>query len=153
MRAHLRPIKALFLHCFSFRGKWGFGEGKVPKRRLMKALSPGVPAAEIFLINASIVHAADECRPKPDSTAPSGSRWVYRINRADHRHCWFLSSKAGVPRSYSAQTTNTIKGLNRNVCYKTKKRVIQLRRQTILLPRWLLSPCSNPLSHRLSSRR
>jgi hypothetical protein len=82
----------------------------VPKRRLMKALSPGVPAAAIFLISASIVHAADECRPKPDSTAPSGSRWVYRINRADHRHCWFLSSKAGVPRSYSAQTNQHHQG-------------------------------------------
>jgi hypothetical protein len=74
----------------------------VPKRLLIQALSREVPAAAIFLISASIVQAADGCRPKPDSTAPSGSRWVYRINRADHRHCWFLSSRAGVP--HSAQT-------------------------------------------------
>jgi hypothetical protein len=26
--------------------------------------------------------------------APSGSRWLYRFNRADHRRCWFLSSKS-----------------------------------------------------------
>src|SRR5262245_29677744 len=45
-------------------------------------------------MSVSIVQAAEECRLKPDSTAPSGSRWVYRINRADNRHCWFLSSNA-----------------------------------------------------------
>jgi hypothetical protein len=46
--------------------------------------------------------AAEECRLKPDSTAPSGSRWVYRINRADHRHCWHLSSKAPITHTHLA---------------------------------------------------
>ena len=45
-------------------------------------------------MSPTIVQAAEECRMKPGSTAPSGSRWLYRINRTDHRHCWFLSSKA-----------------------------------------------------------
>ena len=47
-----------------------------------------------LLANVAIVQAAEECRAKPGPTAPSGSRWLYRINRTDHRHCWFLSSKA-----------------------------------------------------------
>ena len=39
---------------------------------------------------------------KPGSTAPSGSRWVYRINQADHRHCWHLSSKAAITHTHLA---------------------------------------------------
>jgi hypothetical protein len=34
--------------------------------------------------------AADECIAKPGGTAPQGSHWYYRINRADGRHCWYL---------------------------------------------------------------
>jgi hypothetical protein len=34
--------------------------------------------------------AADECLAKPGGTAPQGSHWYYRINRADGRHCWYL---------------------------------------------------------------
>jgi hypothetical protein len=76
----------------------------VLKRRSISTCSRWAFAAAIFLMGASIVQAAEECRPKPGSTAPSGSRWVYRINRADHRHCWFLGSAAGVAHSHLAQT-------------------------------------------------
>jgi hypothetical protein len=31
--------------------------------------------------------AADECKAKPDSPAPAGSHWYYRVNRTDQRHC------------------------------------------------------------------
>lgn len=33
---------------------------------------------------------ADECLAKPGGTAPQGSHWYYRVNRADGRHCWYL---------------------------------------------------------------
>src|SRR5262249_13189818 len=33
------------------------------------------------------------CRARPGSTTPPGSGWYYRINRADHRRCWFLGAK------------------------------------------------------------
>jgi len=72
----------------------GLGEGQVLKRRLVRALLLVVATAATFSISVSIARAAEDCRLKPGSTAPSGSRWLYRINRADHRHCWFLSSKA-----------------------------------------------------------
>jgi len=80
----------------------GTGEGEVLKHRLIQALLLGVPAAVTFSVSVSIVQAAEECRLKPDSTAPSGSRWVYRINRADHRHCWHLSSKAAIAHTHVA---------------------------------------------------
>jgi hypothetical protein len=66
----------------------------VLKHRLMQALLLGVPATAALSMTVSVVQATEECRLKPGSTAPSGSKWLYRINRADHRHCWFLSSKA-----------------------------------------------------------
>ena len=70
------------------------------KHRLVEALLLGVPAMASLLASVAIVQAAEEeCRIKPGSTAPAGSRWLYQINRADHRHCWFLSSTAVGVRS------------------------------------------------------
>jgi hypothetical protein len=34
--------------------------------------------------------AADDCAAKPGATAPQGSHWYYRIERASGRHCWYL---------------------------------------------------------------
>ena len=34
--------------------------------------------------------AGDECKTKPDSSAPAGSHWYYRVNRTDQRQCWYL---------------------------------------------------------------
>jgi hypothetical protein len=62
--------------------------------RLVQALLLAVPATAALSGSVSFVQAAEECRAKPGQMAPSGSRWLYRINRTDHRHCWFLSSKA-----------------------------------------------------------
>jgi hypothetical protein len=62
--------------------------------RLIQALLLAVPAMVALSGSISFVQAAEECRAKPGPTAPSGGRWLYRINRTDHRHCWFVSSKA-----------------------------------------------------------
>jgi hypothetical protein len=80
------------------------------KDRLIQALLLWVPAAATFAVSASVVQAAEECRLKPDSTAPSGRRWVYRINRADHRHCWYLSSKAAITRTHLAHRYRHLAG-------------------------------------------
>jgi hypothetical protein len=34
--------------------------------------------------------AADECTAKPSSAAPQGGHWYFRVNRSDHRHCWYV---------------------------------------------------------------
>jgi hypothetical protein len=72
----------------------------VLKHRLMRTLLLGVPAIAALSTTVSVVQATEECRLKPGSTAPSGSRWLYRIKPADHRHCWFLSSKAAIAHSH-----------------------------------------------------
>src|SRR6516225_254915 len=58
--------------------------------------------------------AADECKTVPGSSAPAGSHWYYRINRADQRRCWFLGpenmkarSQAREGQSYVSSPTRT----------------------------------------------
>jgi len=46
--------------------------------------------------------AADECLSKPGASAPQGSHWYYRINRADRRHCWYLGSDNARTRAREA---------------------------------------------------
>jgi hypothetical protein len=43
--------------------------------------------------------AADECKAKPDSPAPAGSHWYYRVNRTDQRQCWYLGAEGRKVRS------------------------------------------------------
>ena len=59
----------------------------------MPALLLVVPSTAALSASTGIVQAVEECRLEPGVAAPSGSKWLYRINR-DHRRCWFLSSRA-----------------------------------------------------------
>jgi hypothetical protein len=48
---------------------------------LFIALTPRAGGAE---------SAGDDCVAKPNSAAPQGSHWYYRVDRAANRRCWFL---------------------------------------------------------------
>ena len=43
--------------------------------------------------------APDECIAKPGSVAPQGSHWYFRVNRPDHRHCWYLGPEGASVRT------------------------------------------------------
>jgi hypothetical protein len=45
--------------------------------------------AEVFLAGRAS-YAADDCLSKPNATAPEGSHWYYRLDRATRRECWYL---------------------------------------------------------------
>src|SRR5215831_798885 len=48
--------------------------------------------------------AADECVTKPGASAPQGSHWYYRVDRANNnRHCWYLGSEGAKPRAAKQQ--------------------------------------------------
>jgi hypothetical protein len=48
--------------------------------------------------------AADECLTKPGASAPQGSHWFYRVDRANNnRHCWYLGSEGAKPRATKQQ--------------------------------------------------
>jgi hypothetical protein len=64
------------------------------RRKLLQAVFVIMPAAAVLMTQASLVQAATEdCRAKPDLSAPAGSgHWHYRVDRINQRRCWFLSS-------------------------------------------------------------
>lgn len=65
-------------------------------QKVLPAILLIFPAAAALTVQPTVVGAAsDECRAKP-GPAVSGGRWYYRINRGDHRRCWYVSSQ-GVP--------------------------------------------------------
>src|SRR5215470_6929613 len=65
-------------------------QGREPMR--MRA----VPAILALLIAASATASraapAEECLAAPNGTSPAGKHWYYRIDRATHRHCWYLGA-------------------------------------------------------------
>jgi hypothetical protein len=50
-----------------------------------------IPAAILAASHSSLGEAkGDDCRAKPDGSAPAGLHWYYRVDRANSRHCWYL---------------------------------------------------------------
>src|SRR5215470_17178775 len=73
------------------RGR-AFEQGKGGNLMRMRA----VPAILALLIAASATASraapAEECLAAPNGTSPAGKHWYYRIDRATHRHCWYLGA-------------------------------------------------------------
>src|SRR5713226_8810158 len=83
-------------------------EGSMPRRMIVI-----VPAVLVMLFAAVWLTAgsslagpaADECISRPAASEPAGSHWYYRVNRADHRHCWYLGPVGAKVRSHARETT------------------------------------------------
>jgi hypothetical protein len=62
-----------------------------------------VVAAVSLTARTSIAQrAADECITKPNGTAPQGSHWYYRIDRATRKQCWYLGAEGEKIRTRQA---------------------------------------------------
>jgi hypothetical protein len=80
-------------------------------QRRMIVIVPAVlvmPFAAAWLTAGSSLAgpAADECVSRPGASAPAGSHWYYRVNRADHRHCWYLGPVGAKVRSQARETAS-----------------------------------------------
>ena len=64
---------------------------------LVSGLSIGVP-----LDPAS----ADDCLKAPNSAAPQGSHWYYRLDRANQRKCWYLRAPGQPAQQAAAPATS-----------------------------------------------
>jgi hypothetical protein len=63
----------------------------MPRSKILLVGLALVPAVILVAGHSSIGEAkGDECRAKPDSSAPAGLHWYYRVDRANNRHCWYL---------------------------------------------------------------
>jgi len=58
--------------------------------------------------------AVNECKTKPDSSAPAGSHWYYRVNRADQRHCWYLGAEGVKVRSQAREGASPTRAAREN---------------------------------------
>ena len=80
---------------------------RVLRRKFLSAIFVVLPATAALTAQTVVVEAASgECRAKPGSAAPLGSRWLYRVNRVDHRRCWFVSSQVVGGHSYMRRTAS-----------------------------------------------
>jgi hypothetical protein len=57
----------------------------------------------LLLAHPGAGKAAAQCNTRPSSSAPQGTHWYYRINSADNRRCWFLSSEGNKVRSHARE--------------------------------------------------
>src|SRR5258705_4000769 len=79
-----------------------------PKMVFVPAALVGLPEIILLTAQASLSEpVADQCRSTPSSSAPSGTRWQYRINRTDKRRCWYLRSNRVRMRSHQREATET----------------------------------------------
>jgi len=66
---------------------------------------PGSPAGGVARVDTS--RAPDDtktsCLEAPVGQAPDGKRWYYRLDRDDHRKCWYLRSHKHEASSRSSQ--------------------------------------------------
>jgi hypothetical protein len=72
-------------------------------RRLTPALLLVLSATSASQADLISFRSAEECRTQPGPAAPSG-HWVYRIDRTNHRRCWFLASGGANVRSRFGRT-------------------------------------------------
>jgi len=64
-------------------------------------LTAGVSIPRGSVAEPAAQAAADECLSKAGSTAPRGSHWYYRVDRATGRHCWYLGAEGTKARAVS----------------------------------------------------
>jgi hypothetical protein len=71
--------------------------GSMRRSKILSGIVALIPAFLLVMSHLSLGAAkADECRIKPDSAAPAGMHWYYRVDRTNNRHCWYLHAQ-GMP--------------------------------------------------------
>ncbi len=67
------------------------------RSKILSGMFALMPAVLLATSHSSFGAAqADECRIKPDNSAPAGLHWYYRVDRTTNRHCWYLHAQ-GLP--------------------------------------------------------
>jgi hypothetical protein len=78
------------------------------KRSAMLALVTfGFAAIASLSVQSTHAVAADECLTKPNSPAPQGQHWYYRIDHANNRQCWRLGEEGLRVQKIAPQTQKT----------------------------------------------
>jgi hypothetical protein len=51
---------------------------------------------------SGVARAGDDCLAAPNASAPPGSHWYYRFDRAAHRKCWYVGAQGAKVRRAAA---------------------------------------------------
>src|SRR5579863_6309417 len=51
--------------------------------------------------------ASDACASAPGAAAPAGQHWYYRVDRVNHRKCWFTHATTVLPENAAAEPQGT----------------------------------------------
>jgi hypothetical protein len=64
--------------------------------------NPTVPNAVVLVLMSAMTLGlgigsalAEDCAAGPKGASPPGQHWYYRVDRATHRHCWYLHGMMG----------------------------------------------------------
>src|SRR6516162_6086703 len=63
-------------------------------------------AWSISVAASTITARADDCLAEPNSPAPAGSHWYYRLDKATQRKCWYIHAKDQSVQPAAAQATS-----------------------------------------------
>lgn len=62
------------------------------RSKILPASLVVLSVSALVSLNASVAKSgAEACLIKPGAAGPQGTHWHYRVNRSDHRRCWFLT--------------------------------------------------------------
>jgi hypothetical protein len=53
--------------------------------------------------------AADDCMTQPGAAPPQGSHWYYRLDRTNHRQCWYLAAEGARVRPQARQAASQVR--------------------------------------------
>jgi hypothetical protein len=70
-----------------------------------------IAATVLMPVGCAPASAAADCLSGPNHAAPGGSHWRYRVDRQNHRKCWYLADAAG--RSEQAVSARLLRLANR----------------------------------------
>jgi hypothetical protein len=74
---------------------------------LASAILVSLLSMDLLSARSGQVPAAEECLTRPSMTAPQGSHWYYRVDRATRAHCWYLGPLGTKVASESAAAPAT----------------------------------------------
>src|SRR5688500_9348336 len=79
------------------------GGGFMSRQFAFAAPMIALAVLSVSTIFPSSSYAAETCLAAPQGTAPQGSHWYYRLDRATQRKCWRLVKLDGQPRRTAKQ--------------------------------------------------
>ena len=83
----------------------GIMSGQIPRPFRSIALVAALLISGLGVTVPSATARADDCLTAPNSAAPQGSHWYYRLDRATQRQCWYTRAPGQPAHQVAAPAT------------------------------------------------